>query len=238
MNDSRVVIDAFESVKDYDSTIRKEIESLTPLSFDQYMDRLVLLADPRAGEAILDVATGTALVAIALAQRTGSGAAITGVDITPGMLGQAAAKVVELGLEDCIELQEASGLALPLENDTVDLATCSMAMHHMHVKTALAEIIRVLKKGGRLVIADMGASPRWRTPAGRVVVRLLLFLYQLFSLFNAKSRAEAEAFSQCFTRAEWEEILAASGASEYSVEEQSKPGKTWYPTLLWIRVRK
>lgn len=229
-----LVREAFGQMETYDETIKKEVESLTSIRYEDFMQELLECASPHAGQKVLDVATGTAEVAIRLARRAGGSLQVTGIDITRGMLERGAAKVAALGLEEAITLREGSGMELPFPDETFDLATCSMAMHHMEVKKALSEMLRVLKKGGRLVIADMGASPGWRRPTGRIMVRVLLFLYQLFSLFNTKSRAEAAAFSQCFTAEEWEEILAEASPSSCRVKEHVHPKRSWYPRLIFI----
>jgi ubiquinone/menaquinone biosynthesis C-methylase UbiE len=238
VKENNLVKSAFEQREDYDATIKKEVESLTSIKYEDFLTRLVDRAAPRAGEEVLDVATGTAEIAINLVRRTEGSLRVTGIDLTSGMLQRAAGRVEHLGLGGQIRLLEGSGMELPFAEKTFDLATCSMAMHHMQVEKALEEMIRVLKPGGRLVIADMGASPGWRKPAGSVLIRIALFLYQAASFFNTKSRAEAAAFGQCFTAGEWEQILSAVGLSSYRVEEHAHPRRAWYPRLLFVTAQK
>ncbi|PRB12203.1 class I SAM-dependent methyltransferase [Microbacterium sp. MYb62] len=103
---------------------------------------------------VLDIATGTGLVLRALARRT-KGLTLTGVDISPGMLDIARAELPDAAWID------AEAASIPIDDATIDLATCVTALHIIpSVARAAGEWSRVLRPGGRLVTATFaGAVP-------------------------------------------------------------------------------
>jgi len=95
---------------------------------------------------LLDVACGTGLVSRAMRPHV---AAITGVDITPAMFDQA---------RDCIDtLHAAPAESLPLADDSVDRVVCRQGIQFMDAPAAAAEMVRVTRPGGRIVLADLCA---------------------------------------------------------------------------------
>ena len=99
----------------------------------------------------LDVATGTGHTAFALAPHV---AHVTGVDLTPQMLAEARALQARNGLCN-VSFTVADVHRLPFDADSFDLVTARRAPHHFSdVRRALAEMRRVLRPGGRLVIDD------------------------------------------------------------------------------------
>lgn len=99
--------------------------------------------------AVLDVATGTGLVLRAL--RASPAVRTIGVDLSPGMLAVARAALPEA------ELVVADAARLPLADSCVDLVTCVTALHLMpDTDAVLSEWTRVLRPGGRAVIATFG----------------------------------------------------------------------------------
>lgn len=127
------------------------------------MPVLVEYATVTPGERALDVATGTGNTAFALAE---AGADVVGLDVSPGMLAQAEAR------GDAARFVQGSAESLPFEDASFDLVTARHAPHHFRdVARFLEEARRVLKPGGRFVMAD-GVSPtaeskgwfdRWQT---------------------------------------------------------------------------
>ncbi len=95
----------------------------------------------------LDVACGTGRVLRRLADRCDR---VAGVDLTPAML-RIAAHAVPVA-----DLHVASWTDLPFADDSFELVTCSLALcHATDVAPPIAEMARVLRPGGRLVISDM-----------------------------------------------------------------------------------
>jgi SAM-dependent methyltransferase len=96
---------------------------------------------------VLDAACGTGRHAVWLAAR---GHTVTGVDASPEMLARARAKLPEARFE----LGELT--ALPLPEASVDAALCALALVHVpDLRPALAELARVVRPGGRVVISDV-----------------------------------------------------------------------------------
>lgn len=108
-------------------------------------------AKPQAHWRALDVATGTGHTAFALAPHVSH---VTAVDLTPEMLAEARGLQARNGLGN-VSFEVADAHRLPFAADSFDLVTCRRAPHHFSdVRRALAEMRRVLRPGGRLVIDD------------------------------------------------------------------------------------
>jgi SAM-dependent methyltransferase len=105
------------------------------------------LAGDVAGRRILDVGCGSGPLFAALRDR---GAIVTGIDRSAGML-----KLARRRLGDDADLQVADlGSPLPFPDDTFDDVTASLVLHYLEDwGPALAELRRVLKPGGRLIVS-------------------------------------------------------------------------------------
>lgn len=125
-------------------------------------------------ERILDVATGTAGVAIALARATD--AQVIGVDISEPMLERGRDRVREAGLDTRIRLQVARAEQLPFPSASFDAVSFTYLLRYVADPTAtLVELARVLRPGGGLASLDFFVPPHAvpRT-AWRAYTRLLL----------------------------------------------------------------
>jgi SAM-dependent methyltransferase len=120
---------------------------------------------------VLDAACGTGRYAVRLAER---GHTVVGVDQSPDMLERARAKVpggrfLEGGLTE-----------LPLPDASVDAAVCALALVHVpEVGPAVAELARVVRPGGRILLSDvhpflvqLGWQAQFPSEAGRAYMRL------------------------------------------------------------------
>ena len=115
--------------------------------------RLLLeAAAPQANDEVLDVACGPGLVACFLAPHVRH---VTGVDLTPAMLEQARRLQAEKGLHNLSwRLSEAE--SLPFADGAFSLVVTRYALHHMPSPAAcVAEMTRVCRHGGRIVIVDV-----------------------------------------------------------------------------------
>jgi demethylmenaquinone methyltransferase/2-methoxy-6-polyprenyl-1,4-benzoquinol methylase len=123
---------------------------------------------------LLDVATGTAGVAIALAAATD--ASITGVDISDAMLERGRQRVERARLAGRISLQTARAEALPFRPDSFDAVSFTYLLRYVADPAAtLAELARVMRPGGHMASLDFYVPPKvgWRT-AWRAYTRTLL----------------------------------------------------------------
>lgn len=127
-----------------------------------YVDRiereLVLdLARPRPGEAVVDLGCGTGQYALDLARR---GLSVTGVDVSPAMLAVARRKAAAAGLP--VRWVEADVRAVPLPDAGFDLAVAVTVLEFLpDPERAVAEALRLLRPGGRLVAAVLGEGSAW-----------------------------------------------------------------------------
>lgn len=103
---------------------------------------------------ILDVATGTGDVAI-MAAKMLKPQRITGIDISNGMLEIGRKKIKNLNLESVIDLQEGDSAAISFADNSFDCVTVAFGVRNFqHLEKGLAEIRRVLKPDGKLVILE------------------------------------------------------------------------------------
>lgn len=113
------------------------------------------------GFAILDVATGTGDLAIALA-RALPGARITGIDISENMLAEGRRKVAEKGLDERITLQAGDAEALDFADARFDLVTVAFGVRNFgNIEAGLSEMRRVLKPGGRCLVLEFSEPRGW-----------------------------------------------------------------------------
>ena len=107
--------------------------------------------DPQVGERILDVACGTGTSSASIAR---TGATVVGLDFSAGMLVQARKK------HNGVEFVLGDAEKLPFVSDEFDAVTVSFGLRNVNdPKVALAEMFRVLKPGGRLVICEFSRPP-------------------------------------------------------------------------------
>ena len=113
--------------------------------------RIVRRSSPRR---ILDVATGTGDLAIALAARIPD-AHVLGIDLSEQMLEEARRKVVRRGLDERVLLEEGDAERLALGDGAVDVATVAFGVRNFgDLGTGLQELFRVIRPGGQVVILE------------------------------------------------------------------------------------
>jgi demethylmenaquinone methyltransferase/2-methoxy-6-polyprenyl-1,4-benzoquinol methylase len=110
--------------------------------------------DPRPGERVLDLAAGTGTSSAAFAA---SGAHIVAADFSPGMLEVGRQKYGHLAN---VEFVEADATALPFGDAEFDAVTISFGLRNVEgPQKAIAEMLRVTKPGGRIVICEFSTPP-------------------------------------------------------------------------------
>jgi demethylmenaquinone methyltransferase/2-methoxy-6-polyprenyl-1,4-benzoquinol methylase len=132
-------------------------------------------ADLAAGDRALDCCTGTGDLALALADRVTPAGEVVGVDFSEAMIALARRKAQARGAR--IDLRVADALALPFPDDTFDAATVAFGIRNVaDLDRGLAEMARVVRPGGRVVVLEITTPARLRRFYGlwfdRVVPRL------------------------------------------------------------------
>ena len=127
--------------------------------------KMIRQLNPTEHRRILDVATGTADVAIQTIKRTDVDH-VTGLDLSEGMLQVGRKKVTAAGLDDRITLVQGDSENLPYADASFDAVTVSFGVRNFeNLERGLAEMRRVLRPGGKLVILEFSritfAPIRW-----------------------------------------------------------------------------
>src|ERR1700730_4692968 len=111
---------------------------------------LLDLVDIRPNEVVLEVGGGSGVVIREIARRTADTNQIIDVDISPYLLREAEALTKQAGLADRISFQEGHAEAIPLADDSVDVALSFTVMEEGDADRMLAELVRVTRPGGRI----------------------------------------------------------------------------------------
>ncbi|MGH3169093.1 MAG: class I SAM-dependent methyltransferase [Trebonia sp.] len=120
--------------------------------------RIAALAGVRPGDTVLDVGCSGGYLARKLAAATGPGGRVTGVDPSEAAIGYARRHA-----SPAMTFTVGTAQALPLPGASFDVVTSTLAMHHVPARRrqdALAEMYRVTRPGGRLLIADFDPARR------------------------------------------------------------------------------
>lgn len=138
---------------DAEETRKLEAVYLTPDVVAQRREVLRLLA-LAPGERVIDVGSGPGLLAVELAAAVGSTGQVCGIDVSDSMLALARGRKTAPG-NATVEYLVGGVERIPYPDDAFDVAVSTQVLEYVpDIPTALAEIHRVLRPGGRLLVMD------------------------------------------------------------------------------------
>ncbi|MBW4604728.1 MAG: methyltransferase domain-containing protein [Calothrix sp. FI2-JRJ7] len=144
-----------EQIKEYKQQLLADFNSRTNYDNGRFYipiaQRLIEVANLQSARKILDVATGTGIVALAAAEKVGAQSKVIGIDISAGMLSNAREKLAVSGLQN-VEFIEADAELIDFEQNSFDVILCSLAICYLtDIQKALYKWHSFLKPGGKLV---------------------------------------------------------------------------------------
>ena len=187
----------------------------------QICHRLLEYSQVRAGQAVLDIGTGTGHIAIAAAQIVGNRGQVIGIDISTGMVEQAHRKVDTLGLNN-VEFQLADAEALDYPSHYFDHILCANTFPWMEDKESTLRLwYQFLKPGGRICVH----TPADTAYVGAVVLRRVFAKYGI--LLEASNRiGSVEQCQNLFANAGFEAVEIKT-EQHGSYTDLAKAKATW-----------
>ncbi|MGI8714647.1 MAG: bifunctional demethylmenaquinone methyltransferase/2-methoxy-6-polyprenyl-1,4-benzoquinol methylase UbiE [Solirubrobacteraceae bacterium] len=156
----------------------------------RWRQRAADLAEVAPGGRVLDVATGTGDLAFELARRVTPGGEVVGADFSENMLELARAKLAAAAAGDVtLRFETANALALPYRDRQFDAATVGFgARNFAQLDRGLAELARVVRPGGRVVVLEI------TTPTRPPLSTLLGFWFDRLVPALGRLAGDAEAY--------------------------------------------
>lgn len=172
-------------ISDEDRSINGPMEQMVS-TYDAYMrkmtfgreqvlrQRTVDLALIKSGDSVLEVGCGTGSLTLAAKRQAGPSGKVVGIDVIPGMVEYSQRKAEQAHEEITFQLGNINDI--PFADNTFDAVIGSFMIFHMAEETrkkGIAEIYRVLKPQGRLLIVDlaMPVQPLQQAIAKRIIFR-------------------------------------------------------------------
>ncbi|MFC2011264.1 class I SAM-dependent methyltransferase [Chloroflexota bacterium] len=202
---SKEPIDEIDAVSQYDKGAKSYM-----MPEYKYFVRKILRKGIR-GRTVLDIGTGSGLLAIELCKAKSSHFDVIAIDISENMVRKAMENAKEAGVEDGIRFLLSTATALPFPDGSFDLVISYASLHHwLEPVTVFNEVKRVVKDSGRIIIRDnkrVYQNPFWKS--------VIWFI----SRFMSKKHRDnwSKAILASYTIPEVNEILSRSQLSNYQV---------------------
>lgn len=149
---------ARDEVRAYYDRIARFYDALAELSEGPVRRECLAMLDARPGETVLEIGCGTGRALVPLARAVAPGGAVTGVDLSEGMLARAAGFVASAGVGASVDLVRGDATDLPFDDASFDAAFASFTLELFdgpEIPEVLGELRRVLRPGGRLALVGM-----------------------------------------------------------------------------------
>lgn len=209
------VMDSPDEAKSYDEMDHREVNA----AFADDLGALLELGAPGRLR-VLDLGTGTALIPIEICQRV-EAAELIAADMAHSMLSLARRRVAQADLAGRIALEIADAKALPHPSDGFDVVVSNSLVHHIaEPRRMLAEVARVVRPGGAVLVRDLSR------PASEPALEQLVEKHAATA--NAQQRELlAASLRAALTLEEVRAMVVALGFSEASVQATSDRHWTW-----------
>ena len=196
----------YEQVNE-DEVMKSQMEKMVH-SYDSYMKIMTLgrertlrettvrLAQVKPGDCVLEVGCGTGTLTLAAKRQAGPSGKAFGIDIIPGMIEVSQRKATQANEDVAFQLGSIDDIPFPANQ--FDVVLCSFMIFHMSEMTrrkGLAEIYRVLKPQGRLLVLDLAlpSQPMSKAIAQRLFGGMLQHdLRELLPLMEASGFSDVE----------------------------------------------
>ena len=140
---------------------------------NNWKEKLVKLSDASKGKSVLDCASGTGDLAIIFKQSVGDTGRVVATDFCNDMLKYTKPKAEKLNLD--VEVELADAMNLQFETNTFDISSISYGIRNVDdTPTALKEMARVTKSGGKIAILETGQPSAILRPFFNIMTKFLM----------------------------------------------------------------
>ncbi|MDQ6693105.1 MAG: class I SAM-dependent methyltransferase [Chloroflexota bacterium] len=178
---------------------------------------------------VVDVATGTGNLAIAMAGRVGDTGKVTGIDLADGMLEYAERKARARKMKQ-VEFKKMDARQLSYDSNSLDVVTCGLAIFYFpDIPGTLSEMCRVLKPGGVVGISTADPETAFSPLSESYMARLRQVSEEL--AIHPPEYSETSALTR--TKEGLEKLLKDAGFVDVQVREESIPVHFTAPEDWW-----